>query len=187
MILEKKLTGNFVKLESVTPDDTEFILSLRLDDNMNKFLNKVDDDIEKQKKWIIAQQERIGDYYFIVTDKNNNKLGTISLYNIVNDEAEFGRWISRGNSLENLESVMLLHDFAFQELDLKRVYSRTVEDNKKVVKFHKRFGAEFTKTLTSEDNNFILAEHEIKKTNYDKIREKNYNTLEAFINHKEEA
>ena len=48
MILQSKT----VKLRLVNESDASFILSLRLNENYNKFLSSVNNDIEKQKVWI---------------------------------------------------------------------------------------------------------------------------------------
>ena len=48
MIYDNVLKGKFVNLRSVLTSDSEFILKLRLDENLNKHINKVDNDLEKQ-------------------------------------------------------------------------------------------------------------------------------------------
>ena len=118
MIYNKIIKGKFIKLRSVQENDTEFILSLRLDPKLNEYLNKVENDIAKQRQWILNQQNRKGDYYFLITDKDNNPIGTISLYNIENKKGEFGRWVLKGNSLQSIESVLLLHEYGFHNLNL---------------------------------------------------------------------
>jgi len=182
MIYDKTIKGNFINIRSVQENDSEFILSLRLDSKLNKYLNKVENDIEKQRKWILNQQNRKDDYYFLITDKNNNPIGTISLYNVENKQGEFGRWILKGNSLQSIESVLLLHEFGFNNLSLNLIYSNTVIENKKIISFHKNFGA----TITNETNihpigNFILQKAIIKKFDFINIKYKNNNILKRFI------
>ena len=62
------LKGMFVGLRSVTENDAEFILKIRTDEKLAKFLNKTSPDIEMQKTWIRGQIARDGDYYFIIED-----------------------------------------------------------------------------------------------------------------------
>lgn len=182
MIYNKIIKGKFINLRSVQEDDAEFILSLRLDPKLNKYLNKVESNVAKQKQWILNQQSRRGDYYFLITDKDNIPIGTISLYNIENKQGEFGRWILKGNSLQSIESVLLLHEFGFNNLGLDIIYSNTVDENKKVINFHKNFGA----TITDEKNihpvgGFVLQKAFVKKVDFVKIKKKNNNILKRFL------
>jgi RimJ/RimL family protein N-acetyltransferase len=182
MIYHETINGQVVDLRSVNEDDAEFILSLRLDPHFNKYLNKVENDVDKQRQWIINQQQRENDYYFLVLEKNGNPIGTISLYNINNSQGEFGRWIVSGNSLQALESVILIHDFGFNILNLELIYSLTVTQNIKVLNFHKNFGATVTDEKTTHPiGNFVLQKAFIKKDEYNEIRERNIKMLMSFL------
>lgn len=181
MIYDNVLKGKFVNLRSVLTGDAEFILKLRLDENLNKYLNKVDNDLEKQILWIKNQQKADNDYYFLIESTKGNPLGTISLYNIQNREGQFGRWVSIGNSVQNVESAVILYDFGFYELGLDLIYSETVRENKKVLNFHKRFGATILNDFT-EYNNFVSQKViiKIKKDEYKIIRKKNIELINYF-------
>jgi len=179
MIYPEKLEGQFIKLRSVLENDAEFILKLRLDCALNKYLNKVDNDLEKQILWIKEQQKRENDFYFIIERKSGLPIGTISLYNIKELEGEFGRWVSIGNTVENVESVLLLHDFGFYKMNLDLIYSETVKENEKVLNFHKRFGANLLNEFR-EYNKFIVQKAIIKKENYEIIRENNQKIINYY-------
>lgn len=75
--------------------------------------------------------------------------------------------------------VIILHDFGFYELGLDLIYSETVRENKKVLNFHKRFGATILNDFT-EYNNFILQKAIIKKDEYKNIRKKNIELINYF-------
>ena len=182
MIHNELIEGNFINLRSVQENDAPFILSLRLDNKLNKYLNKVDNDVTKQKQWIISQQNKTDDYYFLITDKDNNPLGTISLYNIKNKQREFGRWILNGNSLQSIESALLLYEFGFYNLRLNLIFSNTVIENKKVISFHKNFGALITSEITKHPvGGFLLQKALIKKNGFVKIKSENNNLLNNFL------
>ncbi|GEM_PF-829093 len=181
VIYNDKVEGKFVNLRSVLESDTEFILKLRLDDTLNKYLNKVENDIEKQKSWIKEQQKRENDFYFMIERKCGTPIGTISLYNIIKGEGEFGRWVSIGSPVENVESVLLLHDFGFYKINLELIYSETVRENIKVLNFHKRFGAEVLNEFR-EYNTFIVQRAIIKKENYEIIRKNNLKIIDYYSN-----
>lgn len=145
MVYEKEIIGTSVILRSVTKEDARFILDMRLDSKKNAFVHRVDDDLNQEIRWIEAQRERAGDYFFsIVSRKNKKQVGTISICEInqTMNNAELGRWISYGTAVENLESAILAHDFAFDVLNLDTVFTKTVQDNVKVVNFWRRFGGE---------------------------------------------
>ena len=152
MVYDKEIIGTSVILRSVTQEDARFILDMRLDSKKNTFVHRVDDDLNQEIRWIEAQRERAGDYFFsIISRKNKTQVGTISIYEInqAMNNAELGRWISYGTAVENLECAILAHDFAFDALNLDTVFTKTMQDNVKVVNFWKRFGGE------GEDNKDI--------------------------------
>lgn len=180
MVYEQLIQGHFISLRSVEENDAEIILKWRIDENISKYLNKVDNDIEKQKNWIREQRSREGDYYFLIIDNEKNPVGTISLYNIDYEKKEglFGRWICL-SPIFAVESVILIHELGFECLSLNRIISKTVSNNIPVINFHKRFGASYVKDNIKEGD-FYLTEYEILKENYYLIKEKNYNILNSF-------
>jgi len=141
MVLEQPIIGRFINMRSVEENDADFILKLRLDEYNSKFIGETPNDVQKQIEWISQQRNRPNDYYFLFTDKNNNKLGVISAYNIENNRAETGRFISFGNSLQNIEATLLLYDFTFYDLNIDLAYFSVYKSNGKVVSLWKRLGA----------------------------------------------
>ena len=57
--------------------------------------------------------------------KKNKKIGTIALNNVTKSQAEWGRWISKGNMIQNIEPVILLLNYGFKRLKLLKIYSLT--------------------------------------------------------------
>jgi hypothetical protein len=59
-------------------DDADFILALRLDENKNKHLSSVKNDINRQKEWIVKykENERKQQEYYIIMTKGGKKIGT---------------------------------------------------------------------------------------------------------------
>ena len=181
MYLDRLIIGKYTVLRSVMKDDAEFILSLRLDDKLNRYINKVENSIEKQREWIEKQQQRENDYYFIIQNTDQNPVGTISLYNIEGNRAEFGRWVSKGSVINNIESVLLLHKFGFEDLMLSEIYTNTVADNKSVLNFHKRFGARLAeKSHYDEVSGFTFIRGSILSGDFTEIETKNYKMLEML-------
>ena len=81
--------------------------------------------------------------------KKNKKIGTIALNNVKKSQAEWGRWISRGNMIQNIEPVILLLNYGFKRLNLLKIYSLTNVNNKKVISFHKNTPAIYNGTIKS--------------------------------------
>ncbi len=141
MVIDDVLEGKYVSLRCVNENDAAFTGKLRADDNLCALIHKVDTTLEGQLRWIRYQRSLVDDLYFII-QKDEKPIGTIALYNITDNTAEIGRWVSYGNSFENLEAVILLHDYAFNKLNLKQVYTCTNIFNEKVKSFWKRFGSD---------------------------------------------
>ncbi len=180
MVYNGIIHGKLVDLRSVTENDAAFILRLRLDDNLNKYINKVNDSIEEQVAWIAKQRDRDGDFYFIIQKKDETPIGTISLYHIDDKMGEFGRWVSVGNPFENVESVILLYDFGFYILNLNTIYSEIVRENNRVINFNRKFGAKVLEEF-KEYNGFIMQKAVMNKENYVRVRERNSAILEEYI------
>ena len=144
MNIEDKLSGKYIYLRSVAIEDAEFICDIRGNAELCKYVHAVAPDVEKQRKWIAEQIDRAGDYYFVMCTHDGTRIGLASIYGIDAEErcAEFGRWVSVGNAIQNVESVILSFDFAFENLGLDYVYMRTMMDNVKVRNFWNSFGAE---------------------------------------------
>lgn len=178
MVVSNPLRGKYINLRSVIEDDAQFIVDIRNDDTKNKYVHAVSNDVNLQIEWIREQIKRPGDYYFVIENKNGEPIGLASIYDVgVYDcAAEFGRWISWGNAAENLESVILSFDFAFEQLKVDYVYMRTMVDNNKVKNFWKRFGATQHGEIFEMD--LWLDKTTVSKKDYDgAIREKNIKLL----------
>ncbi|MEX1682178.1 GNAT family N-acetyltransferase, partial [Escherichia coli] len=92
MILQSKT----VKLRLVNESDASFILSLRLNENYNKFLSSVNNDIEKQKVWIRNYKQKENnneEFYFIIETLDGIPCGTVRIYDIHNNSFSWGSWI----------------------------------------------------------------------------------------------
>jgi len=137
-----RLEGRSYILRIVKESDALRIIELRSNPDLNKYLNEINLNVVKQREWIRNSQSKDDEYYFAIEDKFTGYIeGFISIYNILDKTAEWGRWIIEKNSLSAIESAFLIHQFAFNTLNLEKIYSITVADNLKVIEFHKKFGA----------------------------------------------
>lgn len=146
------LYGELVDLKCADSEDAQFSLDIRNDPSLTEFIPKVQGSLEGQIQWI--EKERISDdsYFFIILNKNGERIGTASIYNIdkTNKICEFGRYISYGNALENVETALLILNFAFSELNMEKVIFNNDERNLKIISFWKRFGASLINIVEME-------------------------------------
>ena len=167
-----KAFGYNYKLRPVELSDAQFIIDTRLEDeNKSKFLHKIKNDVSIQENWIKEYFNREKDYYFVIENLfSGEKEGLISIYNIDGKKAEWGRWVLKNGSLASYESAMLLYNIGFDKLGLEEIYTKTIKDNRQVVAFHERLGANFRKVIpvVSETEKYDLAEQYVTKTMYEK-------------------
>lgn len=132
------LKGLNYSLKPVSEEDASFIIKARLEDsNRNRFIHKISSSIDDQIQWIKDYKNRSNEFYFVVINNiSSEPEGLISLYNISNDQAEWGRWVILKNSFAAIESIALIFKFAFDKLKLNKVYSLTIKDNVSTVSLH---------------------------------------------------
>ena len=107
----------------------------------NDFLNLTDIDI---KNFILNSFTKSNQHFAIINDEDDEYLGTISLKNIdyKNKHAEYAissREIVRGTGI-NEKATELLLKYAFNELELDRVYLNVLSSNIRAIKFYRKCG-----------------------------------------------
>lgn len=150
-----RVSGKTVDLRLVELDDAPFILQLRLDDRLNRFLSPVQADLDRQIQWLrdYKQRERQGlEYYFILEGKQQERYGTVRVYDFQGDSFSWGSWIVAPGSPSRvaMESALLVYRFAFDQLGFTRSHFEVRRENARVVAFHQRFGAQ----VVDEDESF---------------------------------
>lgn len=137
------IQGVAFRLRPLTLDDAQFIVELRTDPDLGRYLHATSSKIEDQLAWTQKYFDRPGDWYFIVEKNDGMPEGAISIYNFDDErnDAEWGRWILRKGSLAAVESAALIYEVGFDTLKLKSMYTHTEEDNKPVVSFHSSLGS----------------------------------------------
>lgn len=172
------------RLRPVALEDAPFIVALRTDPLLNRFIHEISPRIEDQVAWLDRYFLRPGDYYFIVENADSAEpQGTIGLYNAASDSscAEWGRWILKGGSMAALESAWLIYEAGFSKLRLASLCSRTLAENCGVVSFHDSFGACRAAVL---EQHFIIRgepksaiEHRVTAVEWPMLRARHYSTI----------
>jgi len=173
----KKISGKYVYLKDIDLTEHEKIYEIRHNSKLNKYINEISNNKKDQKKFIKNQKD-LGNYFFGIYRKSTNQfLGTISIYNISKLKiAEWGRWISIGTSRENLESLYLLINYGFKKLLLKKIFAKTISNNKKVVSLHKKLGFK-TMQINKYDAFIRNTYHDTYVTELKKVEIKKFNNL----------
>ncbi len=176
---ELTIEGFAFRLRPVRDSDTDFIVKLRTNPNLNRYINSGTLDAHKQLQWLSAYYQRDGDYYFVVEKKTDKTPeGLISIYDVDKrfKVAEWGRWILKPNSLASTESAYLIYLCAFEVLLLEKLYCRTAKKNQQVVSFHDSCGATEKKTiekyntLNGIEEDFF--EHVVSMSDWPRLKEK---------------
>lgn len=149
------IAGHGFGLRPIAEADAGFAARLRADPALNRFIHAGDGDVEAQRRWLRAYEERPGDYYFIVEAlARGEPEGLISVYDVADDPsaadahcAEWGRWLLRPGSLAAVESAWLVYRVAFDRLGLPAVCCRTLSANTRVVSFHDSCGIDTRRLL----------------------------------------
>lgn len=143
-----ELKSSTIQLRLADELDAEFILSLRTNESYNKYLSKTEDDLVKQREWLVDYKilEKLGQEFYFIIQRNSDSLpiGTVRIYDFIdkNDSFCWGSWILNENKTRYaaLECALLIYDYAFLELGFKRCHMNIRKDNLKVIEFHKKSG-----------------------------------------------
>ncbi len=163
------------QLKPVEECDADFILSLRLDNDLNKHLSVVENDLDKQIQWIkhykIREASRL-EFYFIIQSDKDNKLGAVRLYDFNKNSFCWGSWMIKRDApnITSIESALTVYEFAFNILGFNQSHFDVRKGNNKVIEFHKRFGA---KIISEDELNYyfiiLKSDYEISKKRYNKF------------------
>lgn len=83
-----------------------------------------------------------------------------------------------GDSIENIEAMLLLYDFIFIEQKFSTIVMNVDENNRKVLSIHKKFGAKYQKTIKLND--WVSKQYFLSKSDYFKRREKLFGILQSL-------
>ena len=136
--------GLDVKL--VNESDAGFILSLRTNNRLNKYLHQTDENLDKQIEWIkeYKKREREGREYYFVYSKNGVRVGVNRIYNVYAYYGTIGSWICKpDNDPEiSLATYILMFDLLFEYLKLDIAIFEVQIGNNQVIKLHKMLGVQ---------------------------------------------
>jgi hypothetical protein len=134
-----------VQVRLANENDSEFILSLRTDEKLSRFLHSTDNDVEKQREWMrnYKVRESKGEDYYFIYHYQGKPFALNRIYDIRPDRATGGSWLCKpGTDVEqSMASAMILRDIMFEVLGFDLDVFDVRNGNKKVQKLHAMFGA----------------------------------------------
>ena len=161
------IDGLLTRLEEITEIDSEYICKLRNNPKNNQFLSaSINISIENQKNWINLNKHKNNSLYFKIIEKRTDcSVGTISIYEINNSAAEFGRYICE-KTIQAIEAEYMILKYGFDIIGLNRIFCRTDEKNRHVWTQHYKYGFKDFGTEIVVDRNAVLRVQEIWKSEY---------------------
>ncbi len=139
------IIGNLIKLRAIEKEDLPLIAKWRSDPEVYHYLFENDPiSLTQQEKWYENLLKSDTDKIFMISTKDDTPIGIIGLYKIDwrSKNAEWGFYIGdRKNRLGGYapEAEYLLIEYAFEHLNLNKLWCRTFEFNKKVLSMHRSF------------------------------------------------
>lgn len=155
----------------VNVDDAEYILSLRTNPKLNKYIHTTECNLSLQKEWIRQYKEResLGIEYYFIFYYLCEPVGVCRIYDIKDDRGTVGSWICSPNISEELPLLTLIitRNILFEILDAKYDLFDVRINNKKVRKMHLLFGA--LQIKEDDINAYYVLDEDTYVINRDKI------------------
>ena len=172
MVYDGVLEGQYVDLKACTEEDAEFTRAIRKNPDFVNCFPPLDNTLEEQRAWIRHQRNKEGDYFFVVWDKNGNRIGTISIYGINGKHAESGRLAIKGsNPFQALEAQILIFRFAYGNLGIECIDGYIFADNERAIRYNKQFGGNHS-PVELDENGREIVRFEIWNKDFEKVDKK---------------
>jgi len=135
--------GIFVRL--VNESDAPFILRLRTNTKLARYIHSTDNDIQKQIEWIRSykERERDGKDYYFIYFQSGIPIGLNRIYNIEEYSATGGSWLCEpGLDVEKVISTLfIMRNILFETLGKLKDKFDVRKDNVQVLRTHQMMGA----------------------------------------------
>lgn len=134
-----------IEVRLVDEEDAKFILSLRADKWLTRFIHQTDNDEPKQREWLreYKKRESEGKEYYFIYSKDGIPFGLNRIYDIHNGSCTSGSWLCVPGTqvCDSISTALLNRDIMFGILGLQEDNFDVRKGNKKVQKFHLMTGS----------------------------------------------
>jgi len=141
-----KLEKYGLSLRLVIENDAEFIVELRTNPLLSRYLNPISTDVLEQKEWIrrYKSKEKIGEEYYFIFSKNEVNIGLERLYNISDGTFTHGSLIFSPDAPfgSSILADIITREIGFEYLEIPLNLFDVKKGNVKVLTYHKTYDAE---------------------------------------------
>ena len=144
-----------VKIRPLCIDDIEKLRQWRNNPENTKYLKKIPViSVEGQKKWFEKDKVERNEFTFAIEEieKLHRMVGSVSLYNIVSDQAEIGKILigdpeAHGKQV-GVNAIRAVIEIAFEKLGVKQLILHCYKENLIALKVYQKVGF----VVLDEDN-----------------------------------
>jgi hypothetical protein len=165
----KRLDNNFtlecygLHVRFVEESDAEFIMELRTNPNLSKYIHETAPDIELQRQWIRDYKERQNkgeDFYFMFEKPRGIKSGVCRIYDIEEDSFTVGSWIfSRQAPVgSSILADIITREIAYKLFPLKKHLFDVKRANITVNRYNETYKSELL--YQNEETNYYTCSRE---------------------------
>lgn len=161
--------GLYVRL--VCEEDAEFIMNLRTNEKLGRYINPTSCSVENQKKWIQEYKLRESsglDYYFMFEYPKGNRLGVCRIYDINSDNFTIGSWIFSPDAPKGAAILgdIITREIAYSLFPLSILYFDVKKANINVNRYHAAYKSKLIRE--DESTNYYCS----SKEDFEKYKEK---------------
>lgn len=186
-----KLPENFectkygVHFRLANEEDSKFIIELRTDPVLTRFIHDTDSDIEKQKEWMryYKEREKEGTEYYFIVSCDEQPCGVIRIYKIHDGIFTIGSILMKKGAPIHcaFATTILTKEIAFEILDLQLedTFDGVHVDNKKVIKLSYSWGKKVYKHFMDVKGEYLA--FSLTKEDYLVVKPKKVRQLELLL------
>lgn len=174
-----------VDFRLVEETDAQFILDLRTDEKLTRFIHDTDKDVNKQIEWTreYKKRERRGEEYYFVVSIDGIDYGVIRIYKIHDKIFTVGSIIMKSDAPVYcvLATTIMTKEIAFEilELELEDTFDGVHVDNKQVVKFSYSWGKKEYRRFQDVKGEYIA--FRLTKEDYLQVKPKKVRQLQMIM------
>lgn len=157
-----------LKARFVIEDDAAFIVKLRTDKSLSKYIHSTDSSVENQKEWIQKYKEReaLGLEYYFIFYYDENPIGLERIYNLTSDTFTHGSLVFSPDSPigSSVKADIITREVGFSILNKKANLFDVSKGNNGVIAYHQRYKP----MVISEDEEGY--HYSLSKENFEKYK-----------------
>lgn len=154
----------------VDVNDVDFILSLRSDKELTKYIHQTENDRDAQIVWLkgYKERERAGKEYYFIFSKDGVEYGLERIYSVTEENFTHGSFLFKPDAPIGMSSLcdIITREVGFDILGIPKNLFDVRKGNNNVLHYHKTFQPIFL--YETELDRFF----ELSKENFDKNKQK---------------